>query len=346
MSADVTQKAGFVHGVHLLRAVAALGVVIYHAGGSIGSSVYQNLHIIKAVTIGLDVGVNLFFVISGFVIALPLFLGRRSKLVRFFSNRVLRIYPMSALTAVIFLGFGWLVFGRVPSTENILSSVFLLPIQTPPTPSVLWTLKQEFLFYAIFSLAFVRIGPGLALVALWAVLSPLIAFQSALGDWLFNPQNVQFGCGVLAAWIYVRRPPTQFTGLALLASAPPLLLWLAYARRLTDFPDGLAAVMLGVFGLGTVLGAAVTVRRPGPRLAVFLGSASYSIYLIHYFFISLTQKALMAIAPEVPGGVALLVLVTAATAFGGVYYIVFETQLETLRRRIATRQPISMAPRA
>ena len=134
---------GFVDGVHVLRAVAAIAVVMFHAGGSIGSEKYQNDPVIKTLTTGLDVGVDLFFVISGFVIALPFFLGKQRTPGAFVVNRALRILPLSILTACIFLGFGWALFGRVPGLETILSSVFLLPVPTSPTPIVLWTLKQR-----------------------------------------------------------------------------------------------------------------------------------------------------------------------------------------------------------
>ena len=65
--------------------------------------------------------------------------------------RLLRIYSMAGLTAVTFIGVNWTQFDKAPDIDTLLSSLLLLPSETPPVPVVLWTLKQELLFYAIFA---------------------------------------------------------------------------------------------------------------------------------------------------------------------------------------------------
>jgi len=134
-------------GVHLLRAFAAISVVLYHCGGSIASEKYQSIAEIGSITRGLDAGVDIFFVISGFVISLPLFQRRKTCFKDWIGNRLLRIYPLAGLTALIYMLVNWVVFNRPPELASILSSVLLLPLEATPIPVVLWTLKQEILFY-------------------------------------------------------------------------------------------------------------------------------------------------------------------------------------------------------
>lgn len=322
----------FVQGVHALRALAAFAVVIYHAGGSIGAQSYQGIAWIKTATRGLDVGVDLFFVISGFVIALPFFAGRKRAPLGFLKERALRIYPMALLTAAIFAGFGWLAFARVPTVETVLSSFLLLPMQAQPVPIVLWTLKQELLFYAIFSLCYLRPRLGLWIVLIWAAVSPLVSLQGAVGEWAFHPSNVQFGFGIAVAWLFIQgrgRHPYALPGLMLSAA---LMMLVAYARQLYGFPQAPAALILGLSGAG-IIWSLCMLRLRLPKGVLFLGTASYSIYLIHFFFISLGNKLLTELVPELPGLIALTILSVGATFLGCGYYLLFERPLERLRKR-------------
>jgi len=81
-----------------LRAVAVLSVIAYHA--------FPNL------LTGGFVGVDIFFVISGFLISSIIFNGleqHRFSFVEFYARRIRRIFPALALVLVCCLGYGWLV---------------------------------------------------------------------------------------------------------------------------------------------------------------------------------------------------------------------------------------------
>lgn len=78
-----------------LRAIAVLAVVLFHAG--IGSAGF--------------VGVDVFFVISGYLITSILISEPKIDLVAFYARRVRRIFPAAAVVVLAVLAFAWLLPG-------------------------------------------------------------------------------------------------------------------------------------------------------------------------------------------------------------------------------------------
>jgi peptidoglycan/LPS O-acetylase OafA/YrhL len=331
------QPPGFVDGIHGLRALAAILVVFYHSGGAIASDKYLAIKSIASITAGLDSGVDIFFGLSGFVISLPLFLGKSQKIGRYLVNRALRIYPIAILTAAFFLAAGWLVYDRVPDLNQLVSSILLFPSATEPTPVVLWTLKQELLFYTIFSLAFIRPVLGLSVVAAWAIIGIFIPDNGVLTHWFFNAHNVQFLFGILAAYVFVTCPIPAKVGPVLAAvSVLGILIASNYFKQI-GINEDVSAILLGILAFGAIVGAAST-RCPIPRVIMFLGTASYSIYLIHFFFVSITVKIIFKFTPAMPSGLAVLLVAIIATLAGSAYFLVFERPLEVARKRLMQRK--------
>ena len=326
----------FLEGVHGLRAIAALSVVVYHAGGSIGSEKYQHIAGIGKATSWMDAGVDLFFVISGFVITLPLFLGRQEQLSTYVFHRILRIYPVALLTAAIFAFFNGMIYHRSLSFDNILSSFLLLPSDTEPVPIVLWTLKQELLFYGFVGIAFLNKRLGLILIATWAVASVAIVTDTVVGRWFFHPRNIGFLFGMIVAYTYVTRPltprlsvPMALLGLILFVTSAG---WGTYSGASRE----LLSPILGICGMLTLYGVTAFPLRM-PAIVLAMGTASYSIYLIHFLFISAGNKVLTQMLPGLPGIVALLVLVGTASLAGYLYFLVAERPIERWRRALRQR---------
>lgn len=327
---------GFVDGVHALRAVAALAIVVYHAGGSIAAPKYQGITGVGLATNGLDVGVDLFFVISGFVIALPWVTGRRLSLGRYLTHRLLRIYPMAMATAAVYLVANVVLFGRDATAGELASSFLLMPNGVDPQPFVLWTLKQELLFYALFAVVLATGMPGLVLLAAWGVASLTVEGTGGIGRWLLSEHNVQFLFGVAACALWHRGRPRPGVAPVLLVAGGAGVLAAGYGADRIAWPAEVWAVLAGLASGAMVLGAAWASPRV-PRPILFLGTASFSIYLIHYFFVSVGNKALTAVLPWLPGGGALILLSAFATLGGIGWYLVAERPLEAWRRGRAAR---------
>ncbi|WP_039390908.1 acyltransferase family protein [Novosphingobium sp. MBES04] len=323
-------KRVFADGVHALRAFAAIAVVFYHCGATMALDKYQGMKNIESYTQGLDAGVDLFFVISGFVMALPLFKKRNVDIPRYFENRILRIYPLSILTACIFLGMGWAAMGRTPEVDDILSSILLLPNGTTSTPVVLWTLKQELLFYTLFALTFANRRAGLALLTLWGATSLFVTGSSPLMQWLFNAHNVQFLMGILAGYLFIERMPERGPARMIGGLGSFAFLGLALTYKTLELTPEVSSLVFGILGTAAVLGAASSKLRV-PTALMFLGSASYSIYLIHFLLVSFGNKVAFKLGPAMPGVVTLVLVSSFAVVGGCFYYSVFEKRLESWR---------------
>lgn len=251
--------------VQVLRGVAACGVVFHHA--------YGTVHHFGPSVIG-AAGVDLFFVISGFIMA-TVATGRSP--VGFLSDRIWRIYPMWILALV-----PWALVSH-HEAPSVVSSIALWPIYGGafhnPILSVGWTLCFEMLFYVSFAAALA----SRAWIPLGAfVLCAAASFTgAALFQYLGSPMIVEFLFGVAIA----RLPRSErlgplfiLAGVCAFAVAPywfyNVYLGPAACDRVIQWGLPAAAIVYGAISLDRFVGKAFDIP-------VFLGNASYSIYLFH-----------------------------------------------------------------
>ena len=140
--------------IQFLRCVAAMLVVVYHASARMPSGEGPVSWLFQAGTATGFAGVDVFFVISGFIMAWTTFEKAGSEDGSDFARRrVARIYsgywPFFILAAVV---FAWARAGHF-AESNLLKSFFLWP--QPLNHNLLevtWTLSFELYFYALFTL--------------------------------------------------------------------------------------------------------------------------------------------------------------------------------------------------
>lgn len=201
-----------IQSLQVFRGFAALAVVAHHAALSTEAFVGAMPPAISALFVYGLLGVDFFFVLSGFIIMYAHFNDERTETTvkRYAFKRLTRIYPAYWPIGLALLGLYAAMPGMSASGGrefSYLSSVLLLPADLPPALSVAWSLVHELLFYAVFMLWFVsRRAFGFGLV-LWAAV--ILAVQSAGGatGWLRYPLstlNLEFMLGVLVATLYAR----------------------------------------------------------------------------------------------------------------------------------------------
>jgi peptidoglycan/LPS O-acetylase OafA/YrhL len=322
------------NGIQYLRGLAATLVVAEHANLVIGLPKYFGRQPVPFEFYGGPAGVDLFFVVSGFIIAHislePSSLQPRGGIGDFLWRRFARIVPFLWLCVATYAALRFV--GRDGSFElaPYLRALTLFPIG-PVNPSQAWTLRHEFLFYLVFASIFWRSGPRLMLVGVW-MLSPIVFFamigptqptpQYELLGFVFNRLNLLFGFGFLVSLAYLRRPdgfveavPQGMTVLTGLCGLYLLLFMLISYSHLAT-----ADVLLAGLGASLILHVALRVRtaaEPGliDRVGLALGDASYAIYLTHGAIISAVLGVWSRLAPET--NVLVVALVCVAGSLGG-----------------------------
>lgn len=220
------------------------------------------------------VGVPIFFVISGFVIA---FSASHKDARGFVIGRALRLYPAAWICASI----TFLVAG---SWSDYLRSVLLSPIG-PWVSGVYWTLGIEIVFYALVSLALWRgwnltrlaLGLGAWSTAFWALNVPFdfSAIEGYRGYLLLAHDGIFFAVGML---LFQKRHLLVAAGLAGVGFIA--VAWRSHAMDIAGAPFFVAPL---VWAAATAVVAWCAFRNPPFRWLPTrtLGLMTYPLYLIH-----------------------------------------------------------------
>jgi exopolysaccharide production protein ExoZ len=285
-----------VFNLQLARAIAALLVVYAHIG-------------VPGATCG-HFGVDIFFVISGFIMTL---ICTRSPQ-NFFSRRLVRIGPLYWLiTGLIFLLSWWkpeLVNSTQPSLVHLLKSIFFVPYVKGdglirPMLDVGWTLEYEMYFYTAIALALLAgiaaRHATLAASALLVVLTlifritlPHLSESSEAGTFasFYSLYYVfEFVLGVFVFYL-VQHPLARRLGVAAnLALAAACLVFLVWHQLTYPVDHALALLMRGVPAMLFVAALLLLEQRNFVFTRItLLGDASYALYLSNQFVVEGLRK--------------------------------------------------------
>ncbi len=310
------------------RFLAAMAVVLHHAVISTAAFVDAPPPLIQSTLHYGYLGVDFFFVLSGFIIHYTMSARSRPP-ARFAIDRLRRImlpyWPVGIMLAIAYTLLPDLSAGN--RDWSWVSTLTLIPTGQPPALSVAWTLQHELVFYLIYALLLYsgRIWIGLAI---WAV---AIAASYLLGpvDWpllqvVLAPINIEFIVGVAAAALFLSSRPVSAIG-SLALAAGFLVLFISVGG------DRNESWLVG-FAMGALLPWICRVEHDGifliPRWFTFGGAASYAIYLVHNPLLSVLSR-LMA-QTELGWGLALLLSTVICAAAGMTWYLVWERPIMQL----------------
>lgn len=337
-----------------LRGVAALLIVLYHVQPLL-NRVYGTALDSHAAVFGVDI----FFVLSGFVMVISNPRPDPARAVRFLVQRFFRIVPLYWLATAAIIGFfliGFRPVGLHHLTPRIAAeSLAFFPSTFPDgrhdlVLTVGWTLMFELFFYLALALTFplrsieksvVLLG---GLFAALSIVGQLVEPLPYLAKFYTSPIMLEFLYGALFAILYMRwnepAPPwLSRAGLAL------LLLGFAVSFALDRFgvpvPNKHDARFL-ILGLpaAAVIAGALAMERGGwilrQRFLLELGAASYALYLFHPLILQMAVKATSPLLPGLPA-VAGTVAVAACLAAGFAIHWWIEKPLLQWSRRITHR---------
>lgn len=310
-------------GIQYLRGIAACAVAFDHSSGMAKLDKYFGQTLWGGWLEKGALGVDLFFMISGFIIAIVSLQRDDARpslpLLEFARRRVFRIVPMMWI-AIVTYAILRLAVGVVADPLSYVRAAFVWPIGDLE-PNIIWTLRHEAIFYALFAATFLSKHWLRPLIILW-VLAPFAYAATklspadpdiahALFRSLSHPVNVEFGFGLALGLVWVKWFHSKsFQAPLLAASSLAYFLGVVAVGNILDLradrvPDTLVSATL--FTPLMILAVWGCAREN--RLALLLGNASFSIYLFHSHIVSAALKMWAKIAHTTP--IAIVVCTTA-----------------------------------
>jgi peptidoglycan/LPS O-acetylase OafA/YrhL len=303
-----SEKA-MIKNLQALRAIAAMIVVIHHM-------MLMEPHLCAYATVlpqwffvGSG-GVDLFFVISGFIMVLitrgykPGFAVGSD----FLYKRIIRIYPLYWIYSAVLLLLYFLQPDSLSTLKNnhinLLTSFLLIPDITHPLLNVGWTLRHELYFYLVFTgvLLFIRECHMLFFLISWGILIGIVSFTSmgngAISKVIFSPYTYEFIAGGLIALAILRKriyAPMFFTIIGFFIACLTVVIFITqeeFARKYFEQPW----LRILIFGVPSSLlvygcvGLEIVKKWVAYGWLTAIGDASYSLYLSHSLIFLLFAK--------------------------------------------------------
>lgn len=288
--------------IQMLRGIASILVVLYHITVNFSETFNQSFFF-NIFDFG-GSGVDVFFVLSGFIIAYANkdLVAQPTKTVTFLKRRFIRIFPIYWIIITVFL----LIQLALPlyykthfelSTFNFFSTYLLLPNHIMIN-GVSWSLTNELFFYLLFTLAILIPVKKYSLYLLLAyfvlLLVVAIAGLNLTGgnDYiglLFFPMNIEFLLGVFIVlivdkiskrWVW----PLLVAGIGLFLTGAYLF---DHGINIISNQSSQVLYRVVLFGFPSFLVILALVKMEindtiqVKKIFLYLGDASYSIYLIH-----------------------------------------------------------------
>ncbi len=275
------------YAIHMLRGVAALLVAGFHLNAASNSEGFETtfFQVFKNGSIGVDI----FFVISGFVIFLSASKSTQWAPLDFLQKRFFRIYPIYWMFLGVFLilccGL-WLATGdisKLPSIQVLIQSILLVPANEYAI-SIAWTLSVELTFYLIFCLTYrganSSLQPVLLALTTWTALSvfrTILGHEGSFAFTLFHPAVPELFMGVLIAKLHLEGFRSWGKLATVLGSAGLIAnLLFDHGHNYDEYRALLAGLPAALLIYGTL-----QIQKTLSRGERIFGDSSYVLYLAH-----------------------------------------------------------------
>jgi exopolysaccharide production protein ExoZ len=362
-SLPMRSSVGQIDGLQMLRAVAVILVVWCHTGQHLAACGGQALPALNVF------GIDIFFVISGFILSLVVLRTPKQPGVDttwdFLKKRFIRVYPIYWVFAILIL----LRMFRAGALKghNYWSAFFLLPpIHSLGGDLIIgysWTMMFEIFFYTVLGLILLK-------TVRWAVPIFILLLTSsvAIGGlcnirhpfWIVaaNPILLEFVFGALMALLYARVGARRHVGICLTAVGICASFWLARHNQawianggqmiLVNHGAFQRSVTWGICALVLVAGVVFwspSMHRGPARWWVILGNASYSTYIISQLVLEFGSRAFVHFHPDVSSmfvSVLYTVTMLAANLVAGYfcYRLIEKPLLNGLQSRLLVKQSV------
>ena len=343
-----------------LRGIAALAVVFFHLNEAVSRSVehWAPAWLDLVFRYG-NLGVDVFFVISGFVIAYsvrnaPATLGFLGK---FALRRSIRLDPpywatIALEASLIYVGLRLIpsLGTPLPSVEAVVAHLFYAQnlLGLGNIVPIFWTLCYEIQFYLAYVGGMIllanigrRIGGGTAARIAWVVLPASFAISIAIRfgaissiPGLAIDRWYQFMLGCLVFWCVAGKLQYRWLYAA----------WLVVSVTILSANQGLEGLIVVFISAGVFVGHLTGHLEDGlsARPIQFLGRISYSLYLVHasigWRLVSLGQMTVPAFSTVIGAWILFLTSVAVSIVFAYVWWRLLERPSIALSKSLGTRR--------
>lgn len=300
--------------IESLRGLLALLVILYHApfDSFITGNFLRNGWI----------AVDIFFVISGYVISLNFVnLNTLQSVRKFITRRFFRLYPLHFIMLMVFLCFEFIkhiafsYFGATPTSSqpfssnnltSFLSQLFLIQTLTGHAETwnlLSWSVSAEFLIYIVFSLSLFLARSNQNILLLVAIVISFIcmvylAFNDFTQNNGFPRVGFSFFVGVIIYILNSRHCLVfkKIKSYLLIGSSLLLIAIFYYSEGMKTsginilIPIVFACMLLGLLNLQR---KSLIIRFLEIKPLIYMGNISYSLYLIHNIFWAVLKNILV-----------------------------------------------------
>ncbi|MES2090185.1 MAG: acyltransferase [Pseudomonadota bacterium] len=348
--------------IRSLRGIAAALVVIYHA------CEYVRLHSSPASDLSFAfgaIGVDLFFVISGFVMMTAINPKNANSTgpqdaFYFFLKRLARIVPMYWLSTIflytIYLTFKSKFQNLIITPDKFIDSILFIPVisssgNLSPVVNQGWTLHHELFFYLMVSTLIAinasrRAATLLPIALIFIYITITLSGASDNFIVMGSGMNFEFGMGCLLSIVSSRKLSLRqhiILGLAATAAVSAALLidYSSYRTLARSLSWGAASVLVAWLAIINDK----WFKGPVAALSGLLGDASYSIYLFHGISFSAGALILKKIEPQCSNASSIVYL-TVFSFIGGyfVYRLIEKPCLHWLTKKINNLKYLNRLP--
>src|SRR4028119_552586 len=341
--------------LQVYRGIAAVLVVMIHvtkmSAERLNQVTFFNLFLVGWI------GVDYFFVLSGFIMVYVhrSAIGKQDQLKSFLVKRAVRIYPIYWIITLTV----WCLFLVIPAFANtqdlslghVIVSLLLIPQKDPLFKDTFilevgWTLTYEIYFYLLFSIAiWLKPKHSVPILSAWLLVTILhyrkiVKFPEDF-FWLetvFGEMNLELVLGCLAAYIVIKynNKIGKYRWILFgIANLGYVIVGMLVASgnirfgRITTF--GVLATLLIIAATSIDLKDSPKI----PYLLIFLGDASYSIFLTHGPLISAITKIVEKanLGKYFDGFFAPALLAVFTVVFGCIFYSFIEKPLTVFLRQ-------------
>lgn len=344
-----------INNIQALRGIAVVAVLLFHL--FIVEQKYGGAQTLLSEILEFgNFGVDLFFVISGFVMVTVTRgkFGSAKQAGLFLYHRASRIYPLywvyTLMALAVFLIRPEWINSSQGSQADILASFLLLPSDLLPLVQVGWTLIHEMYFYLVFFLIMLVLPERFFAygIAAWGVVVTVFYWlalsNSPAYRLVFHPLTIEFLAGCLLALLVQQREhlPLRGWSLVTLAALALIAVIAGHARFHTvtgAIPYDWWRVLIYGVPAFIIVTCMIYAERDGvvfPPALVQTGNASYSIYLSHLFTVNVVGRlwALVAVDGIFDNLIGVTAAFVMAIAVGFVSYWLVETPLLKLSRKL------------